>query len=104
YSLDESGEQSETIVVTVPQTTLKIDSGKTMESKSSIVIKNPNLWGPPPTQTPNLYEAETRLFKNGDEIDRYSTRFGIRSLEFDSNQGILVNGELVKIKGVNENH
>ena len=74
------------------------------EINSSVDIENPKLWGPPPTQTPNLYKAITTLTVNEKPIDVYETSFGIRSLKFDSNQGILVNGELIKIKGVNEHH
>jgi len=82
----------------------EINPASTEEIKSSIVIKNPKLWGPPPTQTPNLYKAITKIIVDEKTVDVYETIFGIRSLEFDPIQGILVNGELIKLKGVNEHH
>lgn len=67
-------------------------------------IKNPQLWGPPPSQTPKLNKAITSIIQDGIIIDEYETIFGIRDIKFDSNQGILVNNELIKIHGVNEHH
>ena len=48
--------------------------------------------------------AVTTLWKNDKPIDQYETRFGIRSLRFDPNSGIYVNGENIKIKGVDQHH
>ncbi len=70
----------------------------------SISLKNPKLWGPPPTQKPNLYVAVTTVNQNGKRVDTYETRFGIRALEFNPDKGILVNGERIQIKGVNQHH
>ena len=104
YALNEAGERSTKSVITIPKATIKINAGKSEESKGSVTIKNPQLWGPPPTQTPNLYEAVTTIYNEKKPVDSYKTKFGIRSLEFDSNQGVLVNGELIKMQGVNEHH
>ncbi len=103
FTLNENGEVISSMT-TFPKTTLTIEAGKSGQTKTSATIKNPLLWGPPPTQKPNLYKAVTTLHKEGKLIDTYETTFGIRSLQFDSDQGILVNGELIKIKGVNEHH
>lgn len=104
YTLNENEERSATSIVTLPKKSIKISAGKSEKINSSTTIKNPQLWGPPPTQTPNLYKAVTTVYSNEKVIDSYETTFGIRSLEFESNQGILVNGELIKIQGVNEHH
>lgn len=104
YSLNKKGETSEVSIVTLPKISTKISAGKTKKITSSGTIEKPKLWGPTPTQTPNLYKAITKVYKNEEIIDTYETAFGIRSLEFDSNRGILVNGELIKIQGVNEHH
>jgi beta-galactosidase len=83
---------------------ISIAAGKRAEVFSEVQLDNPKLWGPFPTQIPNLYVAETQLHKNGKLIDEYETRFGIRSLEFDPDRGILVNGERIKIQGTNNHH
>jgi beta-galactosidase len=71
---------------------------------TSAILRDPKLWGPPPSQTPNLYKAVTTVWQNNRPIDQYETRFGIRSLRFDPDSGIYVNGEHIKIKGVNQHH
>ena len=71
---------------------------------NSVVIQHPKLWGPPPTQTPNRYAAVTTLWHNGKAIDQYETRFGIRSLRFDPDSGLFINGEHIVIKGVCQHH
>ncbi len=71
--------------------------------KGSAVIANPRLWGPPSQQKPNRYVAVTTLSQQGSPIDRYKTRFGIRSLVLKSD-GVYVNGERIYLKGVNNHH
>ncbi|MCB9208671.1 MAG: glycoside hydrolase family 2 protein [Ignavibacteriales bacterium] len=70
----------------------------------SLIIENPKLWGPPPKQKPHLYLAVTKIYQSGKIIDEYKTQFGIRILKFDSNSGVYINNDLIKIKGVNQHH
>lgn len=71
----------------------------------SLKVNYPKIWGPPPTQRPHLYLGVTRLVtKDGEEIDKYETPFGIRELVFTGNEGLRVNGERIQIQGVNEHH
>ncbi len=93
-----------TSVKTLIKEKVTLAAGNSNKITSSTIIDNPQLWGPPPTQTPNLYLAVTTLLVDGKPVDTYESTFGIRSLEFDPNQGVLVNGELIKLKGVNEHH
>ncbi len=72
--------------------------------KTSVAISSPKLWGPSPTQTPNLYVAVTSIYKEDVIVDQYKTQFGIRSVEFNPEKGILINGEHIPIKGVNQHH
>lgn len=79
------------------------DSDHTIKA-TSVVITKPALWGPPPTQKPNLYEMVVTV-KQGEYVtDEYATTFGIRALRFDADKGIFVNGERVFLKGVNQHH
>ena len=104
YALDAKGNKTENAVDNFKTATAKIPAGGNGKIKGTLVLKNPKLWGPTPTQQPNLYIAVTTLMKNGKAIDTYETRFGIRSLEFNPNKGLLVNGEHIQIKGVNQHH
>jgi beta-galactosidase len=87
-----------------PNSTLIVQTGEKSKAESSLIIKNPLLWGPRPSQRPNLYVAVTRVYANGKIIDEYETRFGIRSVKFDPVKGVLVNGKVLRIQGVNQHH
>lgn len=84
---------------------VNVEAGGKQSVTSSLSITNPLLWGPPPTQEPNLYVAVTTLSTgNGTIVDEYETTFGVRTIEHDANQGILVNGEKVPIRGTDNHH
>lgn len=104
YTLNENGEITGNPAITFPSSKTLIGAGKILKIDGSVTIENPQLWGPPPTQKPNLYSAVTTLSQNGKTIDTYETKFGIRSIEIDPNQGVIVNGELIKLQGVNQHH
>ncbi|KAK0648294.1 glycoside hydrolase family 2 protein [Cercophora newfieldiana] len=80
-----------------------IQAGQTQNVTSSASLLNPRLWGPPPTQTPNLYVAVTRLVVENETIDTYETRFGVRALNA-TGTGLFVNNERIYLKGVNQHH
>ncbi|MFY9153554.1 MAG: beta-galactosidase GalB [Prolixibacteraceae bacterium] len=104
YVLDTNGHRLGNAVASFESQNSKVYAAGNTLIENSVTIKNPKLWGPPPTQNPNLYIAVTTLSHNGKTIDSYETRFGIRSLEFNPDKGIFVNGEHIQIKGVNQHH
>lgn len=104
YAIGAYGNKTGDVVESFTTQNSKIVEGKGTKLKGSILLKKPRLWGPPPTQTPNLYLAVTTLLQNGKPIDEYETKFGIRSLEYNPDKGLLVNGEHILIKGVNQHH
>ena len=104
YSLDTKGNKAGNAVAVFSTLNSKVSAGAETKVDGSVVLKNPKLWGPPPTQQPNLYLAVTTLSVTGKPIDTYETRFGIRTLEFNPDKGILVNGEHIPMKGVNQHH
>ncbi|OTA60833.1 glycoside hydrolase family 2 protein [Hypoxylon sp. EC38] len=83
---------------------ISVASNQTQSVNASVTIQNPQLWGPPPSMQPNLYVASTRLYVGNQTIDTYETRFGIRSITYDGGKGLLVNGEHVRVQGVNQHH
>ncbi|MDP3433509.1 MAG: beta-galactosidase GalB, partial [Bacteroidota bacterium] len=104
FALDAKGNKNGKAVVSFSTLKSKVPSGESAKAEGSVIIKNPKLWGPPPTQQPNLYVTVTTLTQNGKAIDQYETRFGIRTVEFNPDKGIFVNGEHIKIQGVNQHH
>jgi len=73
YALDAKGVKTGNPVVTFPTINSKVSAGESANVESAVTIKNPKRWGPPPTQTPNLYVAVTTLSQNGKTIDQYET-------------------------------
>jgi beta-galactosidase len=104
FLLDSNGNKTGNAVVKFETVKLLTEAGRKSKTESSAVIKNPLLWGPPPTQVPNRYIAVTTLLQSDIPVDQYETPFGIRSLRFDPDNGIYINNELIKIKGVNQHH
>jgi len=104
FALNSAGKPVGDPVTRFASENTKIATGKNAKISSTVTIQNPKLWGPAPTQTPNLYVAVTSVSQRGKIIDTYETRFGIRSMEFNPNKGLLVNGEYIQIKGVNQHH
>ena len=104
YALDENGEKSGEPVdeIFVAKKVLGPDKSNTISFNANIT--KPKLWGPPPTQHPNLYVAEIKLMDGEKVLDSYRTEFGIRTIDFDGNVGVIVNGELIIIQGVNQHH
>ncbi|KAF4555658.1 Glycoside hydrolase family 2 C-terminal domain 5-containing protein 1 [Elsinoe fawcettii] len=86
------------------RTSVNVPAGQKIATDSTVTVQNPLLWGPAPVQTPNIHIAVTKLYSGDREIDSYSTRFGIRSLVFDPNNGLQVNGQRIQLHGVNEHH
>ena len=63
-----------------------------------LIVKEPHLWSP---DDPYLYQVE-HIVKVDDKVtDVYTTTIGIRDIRFDAEQGFLLNGKPLKLKGVN---
>ena len=64
-------------------------------------IANPELWS---VDSPALYTAKSRVYAGNELKDEYSTRFGIRTLVIIPDEGMYINGEPAKFKGVCNHH
>ena len=63
-----------------------------------VTDKNAQTWT---AETPYLYMVEYNLFEGGKQTQHFSQKFGIRQLTIDDNQVIRLNGQTVKLRGVN---
>jgi beta-galactosidase len=104
YALDEAGKRIGDVVAKIKHDSARAAAGTSTRVTGSTTVANPRLWGPRPTQTPNRYVAVTTVSRGGKTIDRYETRFGIRSLRLDPNSGVFVNDERIPLNGVNNHH
>ncbi len=66
-----------------------------------IIIPKPQLWG---LESPKLYRVVTEISDGKVILDSVATTFGIRSAEFTTNQGFVLNGNKVVLKGVCLHH
>jgi beta-galactosidase len=77
----------------------KIYPGQKLQQ--NLTIDDPSLWSP---ESPTLYTATTTVKMGGKEMDSYTTRFGIRTIEVIPEEGFFLNGERRKFKGVCNHH
>lgn len=104
FSLDENDRKTGAAVADMKPANLSIAPHASAVTEASATVAKPKLWGPPPRQRPNRYVAVTTL-KQGDKVvDRYETPFGIRTVKFDPNAGVFINGERIELKGVCNHH
>ncbi|HEY1848515.1 MAG TPA: glycoside hydrolase family 2 TIM barrel-domain containing protein [Opitutaceae bacterium] len=68
---------------------------------ATLQVPSPSLWSP---ESPNLYEVRTDVLVGGVVVDSVVTRFGIRSLSYDVDRGLLINGKQVKLRGMCLHH
>lgn len=62
----------------------------------TVQLANPVLWS---LETPHLYTLVTETRVGGVVVDRFVTRFGVRSVRFDPDKGFFLNDKPVKLKG-----
>jgi beta-galactosidase len=104
FALDAAGAKTGGVVARIAPQRLRVAAKSSASLSGSTMLAAPRLWGPPPTQQPNRYVAITTLKRAGRVIDRYETRFGIRSIKFDPATGVHINGERIPLRGVNNHH
>jgi beta-galactosidase len=104
YALDEQETRSGQPVAQIQLQRLQVAARASNVATGSVTIARPRLWGPPPTQHPHRYVAVTTIRRDGVGIDEFETRFGIRDVRMDPDKGMLVNGERIALKGVNNHH
>ncbi|RHW18494.1 DUF4982 domain-containing protein [Sphingomonas gilva] len=104
YALDENGLRIGKPVARIAPVSLPIAPNADARFAGSARIAKPRLWGPPPTQQPNRYVMVSTVRSNERVVDRYETPFGIRDVRFDPDRGVVVNGEHIRLNGVNNHH
>ena len=79
--------------------TVTLKAKQTLNSQLlTLNLSAPHLWSP---ADPYLYKVETTVKVDGCVTDVYETTTGIRDIEFDADRGFLLNGQPLKLKGVN---
>ncbi|HEV2751851.1 MAG TPA: glycoside hydrolase family 2 TIM barrel-domain containing protein, partial [Gemmatimonadales bacterium] len=86
--------------------TFSMAPGARIEVEHRLQVKELELWS---VERPALYTLRTELLTAASPaaavaIDAVVSSFGIRTIAFDKDKGFLLNGEHVKLKGVNLHH
>ena len=75
------------------------------ESRTTVeqtcIIPSPDRWSP---ENPALYILVSKILQGGKVIDEVTTEFGVRSVVFDNQKGLFLNGKSIKLKGVCNHH
>lgn len=67
----------------------------------NFIVERPKFWSP---ETPVLYKAVSKIYSGDTLLDTYSTRFGIRTIEYIADKGFYLNGKRRKFQGVCNHH
>lgn len=76
--------------------THSIGGSTKIQSSQTLTISNPKRWD---IDTPYLYILRTSVYEGKKLVDTYETPFGVRTAEFTSGNGFLLNGRRVKLHG-----
>ncbi|KAK4206177.1 glycoside hydrolase superfamily [Rhypophila decipiens] len=105
YAIDPAtGATEASVLGSVSTAGVVVDAGRRTPTNGSIKLASPRLWGPKPSQVPNMYVAVTTISAGQDVLDTYETRFGIRSVVYDPKNGLLINGKRVYVQGTCNHH
>ena len=80
---------------------LTVAPGGEADAAQTVAVVRPALWS---TASPALYRAVSRIRRDGKAIDQVETTFGIRSLSWSAETGLLLNGKAVKLAGGSVHH
>ncbi len=100
FRLDKENKPQEKVVVNT-KSTFTIQPNTTDSSQISLKVENPQLWSLANT---NLYLARISVYDETRLVDIYNVPFGFRTIEFTHDNGFLLNGERVQLKGVCMHH
>lgn len=67
----------------------------------NFTVNSPKLWSP---ESPVLYKAISKIYSSDTLLDTYTTRFGIRTIEYVADKGFYLNGKHRKFQGVCNHH
>ena len=84
------------IVASQQSTVMTLAANALSIVEQQFAISEPLLWS---LDTPQQYRVHSEIRVNDDLHDVADNRFGIRTLRFDAQQGLFLNGQPVKLKG-----
>ncbi|HKK17163.1 MAG TPA: glycoside hydrolase family 2 TIM barrel-domain containing protein, partial [Opitutales bacterium] len=84
-------------VVAETKEPVRVPGGGQEVAKQRLNLPHPRLWSP---DSPNLYTVRTTLKVGNDVRDIYESPLGVRTLRFDREEGMFLNGEPIIMRGM----
>ena len=81
--------------------TIWVNKGCSITDTIEVEVNKPLLWE---LDSPEMYAAQTVITVDGTVTDKTQTNFGIRSVVWDADKGLILNGMITKLKGVCNHH
>ena len=100
FKLDKENNLQERVAIN-SRKSIVIPSNATDSSSVSLKVEKPQLWS---LENTNLYLAKVSVYDGKKLADVYDVPFGFRTIEFTHNNGFLLNGKRVQLKGVCMHH
>ena len=75
---------------------LELPEGDVITWVEDVAVDNPELWSP---DTPAVYTARLNVYENGNLKDSIEETFGIRSVTYSAEEGLVLNGKHIELNG-----
>jgi beta-galactosidase len=89
------------IKTNLPNAMVKLGARDSQEATQEVTLDHPDLWSP---AIPHLYRAVTRITRKGNWLDVVETSFGVQSISWSAEKGLLLNGSPIKLAGGSVHH
>lgn len=83
-------------IVAQKEQPVELDGSEIIELEKTFVVASPKLWS---IDEPYLYKMVNRLKLKNEIIDEEELSIGIRTIAFSADEGFLLNGKAMKLKG-----
>jgi len=83
------------------QSQVQIGASAKADTSQEIALAHPALWSP---TSPTLYRAVTEIVRDGKVVDRVETKFGVRTIAWSVDKGLVLNGKSIKLTGGSVHH
>ncbi|MEH7492604.1 glycoside hydrolase family 2 TIM barrel-domain containing protein [Neobacillus niacini] len=88
-------------IVALDKAPLTAFAGESVTLRQRLYVRKPRLWS---VDTPYLYTCRIKVMDGENVLDEETNTFGIRSLSLDAEDGLRINGEVVKLRGACIHH
>lgn len=96
YELKSSVQKSDGSITVEQISSGSIEAGQSVKVTQELAVDAPDLWD---VEAPHLYQLNTMLIVNGQEVDQVLTNFGYRTIRICPDTGFYLNDRPLKIKG-----